>query len=216
VTGTGVHLLSFRGSDGSSGSATVPIDVTSPTIAAVPGVATLGQGSSFDFFKCADAGSGIASCTPSLDTSTVTPSGTTRTGSVTATDRVGRSTSLTVTYRVVYPFNGFFQPISNIPFVNLVNSGQAVPIKFSLYGNRGLSILAAGYPASRQIACDTDAPLDDTIPIDTPGNSGLTYDAGSDQYQYLWKTEKAWKNTCRQLNVRLADGTDHVANFKFK
>ena len=216
VTGTGVHLLSFAGSDGSSGSATVPIDVTSPTVSAVPGVVTLGQNGNFDFFNCADAGSGIASCAPTLDSSTITPSGTTRTGTVTATDRVGRSTSQTITYRVVYPFNGFFQPISNIPFLNVVQSGQAIPIKFSLYGNRGLSIFANGYPASRQITCDSDAPIDDTIPTVPAGTSSLTYDAGSDQYNYTWKTDKAWKGTCRQLNLRLADGTDHVANFKFK
>jgi extracellular elastinolytic metalloproteinase len=32
----------------------------------------------------------------------------------------------------------------------------------------------------------------------------------------VWKTQKAWAGTCRQLIIRLDDGTDHIANFKFK
>ncbi|MGH8468315.1 MAG: PxKF domain-containing protein [Gammaproteobacteria bacterium] len=31
-----------------------------------------------------------------------------------------------------------------------------------------------------------------------------------------WKTSKAWAGTCRQLVVRLNDGTEHKASFKFK
>jgi hypothetical protein len=29
----------------------------------------------------------------------------------------------------------------------------------------------------------------------------------------VWKTERSWRNTCRQLNVRLKDGVDRVAFF---
>jgi hypothetical protein len=47
------------------------------------------------------------------------------------------------------------------------------------------------------------------------GGSSLNYDATADQYIYVWKTDKAWANSCRQLRVKLADGTLHVANFKF-
>jgi len=48
------------------------------------------------------------------------------------------------------------------------------------------------------------------------GGSSLGYDAGSDRYQYIWKTESAWAGTCRQLVIKLDDGTEHRANFKFK
>ena len=50
----------------------------------------------------------------------------------------------------------------------------------------------------------------------TAGNSSLTYDATTGQYSYTWKTDKGWANTCRQLVVTLADGTQYLANFKFK
>jgi len=59
-------------------------------------------------------------------------------------------------------------------------------------------------------------PIDDIEETDTVGSSGLTYDPLTDQYIYHWKTNATWTGTCRQLIVRLNDGTDHVANFKFK
>ena len=50
----------------------------------------------------------------------------------------------------------------------------------------------------------------------TASTSGLTYDASTDQYNYVWKTEKAWVGSCRQLVVKLKDGTEHLASFEFK
>ena len=50
----------------------------------------------------------------------------------------------------------------------------------------------------------------------TAGNSSLSYDAASGQYSYTWKTDKSWAGSCRQLIVRLVDGTEHVAAFMFK
>jgi hypothetical protein len=50
----------------------------------------------------------------------------------------------------------------------------------------------------------------------TAGNSGLRYDAESDTYTLVWKTNKAWAGTCRTLTVALNDGTVHTALFMFK
>ena len=51
----------------------------------------------------------------------------------------------------------------------------------------------------------------------TAGNSSLQYDAGNAQYIYVWKTDKAWSSTCRQLQLKFADGTTQaIANFTFK
>ena len=50
----------------------------------------------------------------------------------------------------------------------------------------------------------------------TAGSSTLSYDASTDTYTYVWKTEKPWAGTCRQLVVKLKDGTFHRAIFKFK
>ena len=50
----------------------------------------------------------------------------------------------------------------------------------------------------------------------TAGGSSLIYDAANDRYNYVWKTESSWAGMCRQLIVRLNDGSERVAFFKFK
>jgi predicted outer membrane repeat protein len=117
--------------------------------------------------------------------------------------------------QVIFPFSGFFQPIDNLPTVNSVKAGQAIPVKFSLGGNYGLNIFAAGYPRVQAIPCDGGAPTDDIETV-SAGGSGLTYDAASDTYTYVWKTQKGWAGTCRQLAVRLIDGSEHIASFQFR
>jgi dipeptidyl aminopeptidase/acylaminoacyl peptidase len=120
------------------------------------------------------------------------------------------------TQPVTYNFAGFFQPVDNLPTLNSVNPGRAIPVKFSLGGEQGLNIFAAGYPKSEQIACNSNAIVDGIEQTVTAGSSSLSYDASTDIYTYVWKTENAWAGTCRQLVVKLNDGTFHRANFKFR
>jgi hypothetical protein len=97
-----------------------------------------------------------------------------------------------------------------------MKTGAAVPVKFSLGGNQGLNIFAPGYPVSGQIACSASATVDVIEQTVTAGGSSLQFDPTSNQYTYVWKTNSAWSGTCRQLVVKLIDGTSHVANFQFK
>ena len=46
--------------------------------------------------------------------------------------------------------------------------------------------------------------------------SGLTYDAASGIYTYVWKTDKKWGGSCRNLSVELADGSTQTVSFPFK
>jgi len=171
-------------------------------------------------YACADeaGGSGLATCTgdvadgAAIDTSTVG----THTFAVTGTDNAGNSTTVTHAYAVRYDFGGFFQPVDNLPVVNSVKAGSAIPIKFSLDGDQGLAIFATDYPKSQVIACGAGGSVDGIEQTLTAGSSSLTYDAGTDQYVYVWKTEKSWAGTCRQLVVKLIDGTSTRANFLFK
>ena len=114
-----------------------------------------------------------------------------------------------------FPWAGFFSPVDNPPTLNKAKAGSAVPIKFSLDGDRGLDVIAPGYPTSQWVMCDTAAPSDE-IEETTTSTSGLSYDPISDQYNYVWKTHKFWSGTCRQFTLRLTDGTEHTALFKFK
>jgi hypothetical protein len=100
--------------------------------------------------------------------------------------------------------------------INTVKAGLALPVKFSLGGDRGLAVLAVGYPQSQHVVCDSGARLDEIEQTVSPGASKLTYDAGSGQYNYVWKTDSAWSGTCRQLVVRFVDGSDHRAPFKLR
>ena len=123
------------------------------------------------------------------------------------------ASTATAHYTVVYPFTGFKPPVANPTVFNPVKAGQAVPIKFSLGGDRGLRILKP-LPSSRSIGCTSEPP---SARLAFPaGNSGLQYDAASDTYTWVWKTDAAWKGSCRMLTVALDDDTTHEALFAFK
>jgi len=111
-------------------------------------------------------------------------------------------------------FSGFFAPVDNGGVLNQVKAGQAVPVKFSLEGNRGLNIFTPGSPTSKGIACGTARidPVEQTV---TAGSSSLSYDPTSDRYEYVWKSDKAWAGTCRQLTLTFADGSERTALFQF-
>lgn len=115
-----------------------------------------------------------------------------------------------------YNFSGFFQPVDNLPVFNVTKAGNSIPIKFSLDGFQGMDIFLNGYPLSRQIACDSSAPLGNVEQTVNAGGSSLSYDMSADQYVYVWKTSKPWAGTCRQFIMILKDGSIHIANFKFK
>jgi len=83
-----------------------------------------------------------------------------------------------------------------------------------LGGDKGMDIFVAGYPKSVQINCATNVPMGTPVPTFNPGGSSMSYSGG--QYNYVWKTDKAWAGTCRQLIIKLVDGTVQTANFSFK
>jgi uncharacterized protein len=114
-----------------------------------------------------------------------------------------------------YNFTGFLQPVDNDPFLNVAKAGSSIPVKFSLNGDQGLGIFLNGYPLTTQLSCDSSAPVDSIEQTVTAGSSSLSYDSTTDQYNYVWKTNKAWAGSCRELVVILKDGSIHTAHFKF-
>lgn len=140
----------------------------------------------------------------SLGTTTVT---------VTATDASGNQATATFTVTVAYNSSGFLPPISSTG-INSAKAGGAVPINFSLSGYQGAAVITNA--VSAQIPCSVGGTPGDEIPTATAGSSGLSYDAATDTYTYVWKTERNWKNTCRRLAITLSDGTTQTADFQFK
>ncbi len=129
---------------------------------------------------------------------------------VRVTDGFGHSAVDTASVSVLYNFDGFFKPVHNLPTPNAVKAGQAVPVRFSLNGNHGLAIFAAGSPRLEFVSCPTL--VTQSIQSTT---GGLSYKASSDQYTYTWKTDKAWRGTCGFLRVAFNDGTTRSALFRF-
>jgi hypothetical protein len=228
LTGEGSNLSasgSVTDKAGNTASTTVTginIDRTAPVVT-VTGVS---DGASYPQSSVPEAGcsttdalSGVA-VEATLSITGGSPDGT---GTFTATcagalDHAGNTSApvgATYTVTLTYDFSGFFQPVDNPPTLNVVSAGRAVPIKFSLNGDQGLTIFAAGYPISQRIECETSAPTDTIEQTVSAGTSGLAYDPVTDTYTYTWKTNRSWANTCRQLTIRLSDGTDHTALFMF-
>ena len=226
ISTEGTNTLAHRVTDNAGNvyvltSQEIKIDKTLPVVTIIaPGAGseyTLKQAVLADW-SATDAVSGLASAVgtfPSgsaIDTSTVG----TKTFMVTAIDNAGNEKTVTVDYSVIYKFTGFFRPVDNLGVLNVAKAGSAIPVKFSLSGNQGLNIFVLGYPKSQKIDLEY-VPIVDTIEETVnAGNSSLSYDAAADQYIYVWKTEKVWAGTYRQLIVKLKDGEEYTANFNFK
>jgi hypothetical protein len=136
----------------------------------------------------------------------------TRTVRVRVTDGFGHTTVDSAIVSVLYNFEGFFKPLRNLPTTNSVKAGQAVPVRFSLNGNHGLAIFAAGSPRVEFVSCSTLV-TQSIEPATSAG--GLSYKASSDQYTYPWTTDRAWAGRCAFLRVTFNDGTTRSALFKF-
>ncbi|MCB0127502.1 MAG: PxKF domain-containing protein [Caldilineaceae bacterium] len=221
VNSTPQSISDQAGNSASSNVVTVKIDKTAPGVT-VTGVS---DGATYDPDNVPTASCSTTDVLAGVTTQatlSITGGNPDGTGSFTATcsgaiDNAGNNGSASVTYSVAYNWSGFFQPVDNLPVVNTVNAGQAIPVKFSLGGDYGLNIFAAGYPASQQVSCGSSgggssSPIEETV---TAGSSSLQYDPGTQHYIYVWKTDKAWAGSCRQLIVRLIDGTEHIALFQF-
>jgi YVTN family beta-propeller protein len=199
--------------------AAVPLrDDLAPTI----DLRTPAEGAQYDFgavvtadYSCADedGGSGLASCegdVPSgavLDTSSAGP----HTFTVTARDAAGNTSTVTHKYTVAdpgtgpgYDFGGFLGRIQDgAP----VKAGDIAPIVFSLGGDLGLDVLAAGSPSTGRVDCDHPGTPTTTEPALSKAGRGLFFNPLTGHYVFLWQTKRSWKDTCRAFVLALNDGS---------
>nr|MBA3490169.1 PxKF domain-containing protein [Longispora sp. (in: high G+C Gram-positive bacteria)] len=213
---TGTTLTCGATSAGGTSSQSVALtrDATAPVITCPPAPTfILGQATTPITGSASDATSGLAtSTTPSAATDSSSVGA--KTVNLTATDNAGNTSTVTCGYNVHYAFTGFLNPVDNTE-VNIVKAGQAIRVTFSLGGDQGLAVLN-GSPSISWTSCtggDTNDLTDDAV---AASSSGLKYDSASGTYTYVWKTDKSWANRCGTLHVKLADGTDHTAQFQFK
>jgi hypothetical protein len=149
------------------------------------------------------------SCDP-VDTSAVG----THTIGCTATDEAGNSATAATSYQVGYTFDGFFQPV-DMTKINGANAGQTIPLKFRVTDGNGdpVTDLTSVSVTATSLACDLGV-TSDQIEEYAAGNSGL-HNQGDGNYQFNWKTPKAYANSCKTLSVDLGDGIDRTATFRF-
>jgi hypothetical protein len=211
------------------GDTTAPIAVVSSPPAGAS--YTLGQ-SAVAGYTCADeaGGSGLASCTGEVDGTPVangsalpTQGTGSHTLSVTATDHAGNTATTTRSYAVFSSFGTASGRVEGPPALNTaVKAGATVPVLFSLGGNYGLDIFSPA-PTATPVSCTTltGDPADAVTPTETTAASGLSYDPGTGQYNYRWKTNKAWAGQCWQLRLPFGPnagsyaGAAVVFNFRF-
>ncbi|GAA5200548.1 hypothetical protein GCM10023322_78620 [Rugosimonospora acidiphila] len=112
----------------------------------------------------------------------------------------------------VLDWQGFSGRVGDEPTVNSAPAGAAVPVSFGIGGDQGTSVLA-GSPQFQPMYCGTDTPSGPAV--SELRSAGLHYDPATKQYVYTWQTDKGWKGTCGQLDLKLSDGTTHSATFSF-
>jgi hypothetical protein len=214
----GSYTFRVTASDAAGNTATTTtaytiVDRTSPSIVITTpanGAVYLQDDAVTADYACADqpTGSGLLSCSGDLATGAQidTAAVGSRTFTVIATDNASNTATSSSSYRVVYDFSGFFQPVAAFPTANSVKAGEAVPLKFSLHGDRGSDVLSAS--STTWTPCGSAAV--------TAAAGSLSYNAAIDRYTFLATTSKAWAGTCADLTIALRDGTARQARFTFR
>jgi len=117
---------------------------------------------------------------------------------------------------VIYDFEAFLWPVRNRPRVNTLVAGRSVPIRFQLGGNQGLDVIEDGWPQVAVVGCDFTAEPDAGEPARHPRwFRELVYRKSKKRYAMVWQTDRRWAGSCRQLMLKLRDGTVRRADFKF-
>jgi hypothetical protein len=228
TTGLTLTCTATNGADlSSSASVTLKLDTLAPTITLVQPadglVLSLNQ-AAVAHYTCADATSGVASCAGTVASGA--PFNTAVTGehafSIVATDAAGNTAQRTHRYQVQQPqqqyaFDGFLGPLVNAPLLNRGPAGRTFPVKFRLADANGASIAdPAAIVAVIVVPGVCGAAAADVAGEETNVDvGGLKYDATTGVWHFNWKTTKAQVG-CWNLEVRLADGTDHRLGFELR
>lgn len=125
---------------------------------------------------------------------------------VDSVDSSGNASFATATYSVRYAFDGFYSPLVAEPATASARAGDAVPVKFSLGGDRGLDVVSRA--AWRPCGATTN---DSSTAL-----GSLGYSSGPARYTFMWQTDKSWAGSCREFLLTLRDGSTHAALVSFR
>jgi hypothetical protein len=209
---------------GNNASATVVgigIDSAKPQLAVngARAIYTLGETPSLSC-TATDGGSGLdGPC--SISVTGGTPSGVgTFSYTATARDNAGNTATLTGSYRVIYRFDGFLQPINDTAHqidqgVSVFKAGSTVPVKLQLKSVDGTVVQSNVLPTWLTPVKGglTTAVVSETPVTDSPTPGGqYRYDASGQQYLYNWGTAKGGAGNYWRIGVTLDDGQTYYVS----
>ncbi|MBC7591594.1 MAG: BNR-4 repeat-containing protein [Salinibacterium sp.] len=115
----------------------------------------------------------------------------------------------------LWGFGGFQGAVLDAPEFTRANAGRAIPLSFTIGGDRGMEIFAKGSPATQPIDCETGEILGEPENLESAREPLLTFDPDTGVYTVVWRTDHAWAGTCRMVSMSLGDGSTHRALFRF-
>jgi Tol biopolymer transport system component len=152
----------------------------------------------------------------SIDTSSVG----TKTVTCTATDNAGNTSSKSVSYNVIYQFDGFLPPINDTAHqtcsgcsTSIFKGNSTVPVKFQLKDANGNIVQTGSLPlwVTPQQGGVITAAVDESLYSD-PVASGVTFDLKGNHYAYNWKTKSYATGYYWRIGVKLDDGQVYYVN----
>jgi len=236
VAGEGRHTLTFLAGD-KLGNKEEPktisfnIDTTPPAIVVTQPVEMetyiLNQPVAANY-ECGDNGSGLASCAGSvangenIDTASVG----THTFSINAADNVGNAITKIVTYKVIYRFYGFLQPINDTAHqicsgcaASIFKGGSTVPVKFQIKDYNGVAVQAGSAPLwiAPVKGNLTSSQIDESVYTDPiTSGSNFRYDVDSKQYIFNWGTKGFAPGYFWRIGAKLDDGSAQTVSVGLK
>jgi hypothetical protein len=174
-------------------------------------VYVLGSTVSADYGCESGSGVRLARCDGTVPNGSAIDTGSvgTKTFTVSASDEAGKAATLSHDYGVVYAFSGFGSPVESNGSIDTAKAGDAIPLKFSLGGDRGPGVVTG---TTWQAASCSDW---SGIGAVTTGQGKLSYNGSNDRYTNLVATASSWKGSCRIVDVELADHTHHTVRVRF-
>ncbi len=226
TTGTEVSgsCTNGAGLTANAASATVKIDKDAPTaISFVGGIAANGSYPwgfvpAIPTCTATDVVSGLDACSVSGYSTATGP----HTLTATAVDNAGNESTATLNYTVTaWTVNGFTAPVdmdtTSTKVFNTVKNGSTVPLKFEVFAG-ATELTDTTYVVqpitTAKVSCATGA---FEAPVETvaTGATSLRYDTTAGQFVFNWKTPAA-KNSCYDVTVALADGSQIQAHFSLR
>lgn len=198
----------------SSASVTIKRDATAPSLApALSPNPVLFNGAATAVPGATDAMSGIAEAAcGAVTTSVVGPDSV----DCWAQDFAGNTATAATSYAVQYIWQGFFAPVDNGNVLNVAKAGSVVPLKWRIVDASGAPVEFSTTVKVTVVSlnCSLGTTADELEEYAT-GSSGLQYQ-GDGHYQFNWKTNPDYANSCKRLHLDLGEGITHTADFQFK